>query len=127
MSGLLINMYLKQHMVVEKRIDHVGGVWHVKTPTKHVECTDGFRMSVQVGENNYCSPKDYFAPWYDTAEVWNCNLPVPEFEPYGDGDAPYGYVPVELIDTIILQHGDIREQVNSEVATVALPDINEGT
>jgi hypothetical protein len=79
---------------------------------KKLVCADGFRMSVQASEYHYCSPRDNDGP-YTLVEVGYPTEAVDALMPYIDGadceptDTVYGYVPVEVINQIIEQHGGI--------------------
>lgn len=82
-----------------------------KMHTPVIRCKDGFNMSVQTGESNYCTPRSNDGPW-TTAEVGFPSECVEEFMPYvDDSDNPtetvYGYVPVEVIEQVIEAHGGI--------------------
>ena len=81
-------------------------------------CNDGFSMSLQSGPKHFCSlrnPTDGPMPVpspYTDAEIWKTRSGDTEFlDPiiaeYGDGDDPYGWVPLELVDTLISAHGGV--------------------
>ncbi len=92
---------------------------------KRVECMDGFSMSVQASEYNYCSPRVTGADYYTQVEVgfpsekpqrfaeyaetsgWN-DEETGEVEYVNYTDTVYGYVPVELVDEEIARHGGIN-------------------
>jgi hypothetical protein len=84
-------------------------------PRKRTVCNDGISLSIQVGKYNYCHPREDFAE-YTSVEVGYIQNPdgtqyIPpreEWEPYADGSFPssvYGYVPVELLEKFIAEHG----------------------
>lgn len=78
---------------------------------KKIICNDGFNMSVQGSQFHYCSPRKN-QNWYNSMEVGfpsekeelmleyaeNANVPC---------STVYGYVPVEIIQQIIDNHGGI--------------------
>ena len=88
---------------------------------KHFErvvCADGFSVSIQASEGNYCSPRNDFGPW----ESVECGFPTakdPVLEEYAeDPEAPieggqvqtvYGWVPSAVIEKIIASHGGLVE------------------
>ena len=86
----------------------------------YVICNDGFKMSVQVGQTLYSSPRDV-ADKYEEAEIGFPSIPEPlivkyaeDWEVEGIDDSRlcatvYPYVPVELIDKVISKHGGIDE------------------
>jgi hypothetical protein len=78
---------------------------------KQIVCTDGFTISVQASKNHYCTPRDNKGP-YSAVELGFPNRTLPKhFEEYGDGDEldsqVFGYVPVELVNELINQHGGV--------------------
>lgn len=81
-----------------------------------IECEDGFTMSVQVGDGNYCSPRIMDSPHYDAVEVGFTSEVEPLLMGYADDpDEPtgtvYGYVPCDVVDAVIEKHGGIVEMV----------------
>jgi len=68
-----------------------------------VTCADGFTLSVQASEHHYCDPRTNNGP-YNKVEVWRCGAPS-QFSEYGDGEDPYGYVPIDLVCQVIDEHG----------------------
>lgn len=77
-------------------------------------CADGTTLSIQVGENLYCTPRDNSGD-YTHVEVGfiqdsngNSVTPPPEWQNYADGTFPsdvYAYVPVIVVENFISQHG----------------------
>ena len=101
-----INEFIKKYRIVKKIIP---GVTSSHTP--HVICKDGFKMSVQVGQSLYSTPKDVV----DNYEEMEVGYPSEEeylLAKYAeDGEnlceTVYSFVPVNLIDKIIEKHGGI--------------------
>ena len=80
-------------------------------------CKDGFSMSVQVHQGVYCSPRDGFGPVWAMAEIgFPSAKPSAEVMAYIDSpkddptDTVYRYVPMELIDRLVAEHGGIDIQ-----------------
>jgi len=100
MSGILTNMWLKSTATLGR-----------SNVRPLLVCADGFSMSVQASASHYCEPRTSDADWYDTVEVYRCSWREPLFDdlPGRDDseDEPYARVPVSLVDTVILKHGDI--------------------
>jgi hypothetical protein len=74
-----------------------------------VECADGFSMSVQASEFNYCSPRDNSGP-YDSVEVGMPSSYDYYLQPHSeDPDNPtgtvYGWVPADTVMMCIEAHG----------------------
>jgi hypothetical protein len=74
-------------------------------------CKDGFSMSVQAGYGLYSSPR-LDSTIYTEVEVGFPNKIEPLLMPYcEDSTIPsktvYGYVPVEVVTTVIVKHGGI--------------------
>ena len=77
----------------------------------HLKCTDGFMISVQAGEMNYCSPREYNA-WWHMFEVGYPSRIEPTLLEYAEDAARpcetvYGWVPAGVIDAIVESHGGI--------------------
>ena len=77
-------------------------------------CSDGFSVSIQVGIAAYCAPRRDSLPGvnYTEVELGYPSAAVPEWIEYAeDEDKPvdtvYAYVPVELVDVVLAQHGGI--------------------
>ena len=80
-----------------------------KELNKLVQCADGFHMSVQARATSYCSPRNNTGP-YTQAEVGFPSAPEPLLLPFAeDPEKPtqtvYGYVPRNVIATVIAKHG----------------------
>ena len=75
-----------------------------------VVCADGFKMSVQASEYNYCEPRVTGAARYFSVEV---GFPSEEevllMDWAEDSERPtdtvYGYVPSERVALVIAKHG----------------------
>ena len=82
---------------------------------RRVLCIDGFSMSVQASQGNYCIPRVNNSLWYNEVEIGFPSSKEPVILQYMDGtlndptDAVYGYVPVDLVRHIIDKHGGIKE------------------
>ena len=79
----------------------------------HVICKDGFKMSVQVGQSKYSTPKDDVDS-YEEAEVGYPSEEETLLAKYAEDDTSlcdtvYGFVPCTLIDRVIEKHGGIDE------------------
>ena len=77
---------------------------------KKVICKDGFTMSVQAGETQYCHPRETGAPRYTEVEIGFPNRPEDLILEYAEnGDRPtetvYAYVPAPLVTLVIAKHG----------------------
>ena len=89
---------------------------------RSVVCADGFEMSVQASETNYCEPRIDNAERYTAVEVGFPNREEDLLLPWAeDRQAPtntvYGWVPVERVALVIAKHGGMVEgEVPSGVA-----------
>ena len=83
---------------------------------ERVVCSDGFSVSVQASNFNYCSPRDDAGPWsnvecgFPTAkdsglEKWAEDPGARICEDTGQVQTVYGYVPSQVIMGIISSHG----------------------
>jgi len=79
---------------------------------KKIVCKDGFEMSVQAGESNYCSPRIDNAEKYTEVEVGYPTLPEPLLarwaeNPNSPTETVYGYVPSTVVSLVCVKHGGI--------------------
>jgi hypothetical protein len=97
---------------------------HKEWPRPAIQCTDGFRISVQAHYGAYCSPRpmspgqmEYIDEYFQV----ECGYPsaeVPELAQWKDGDkedrssdteSVYGYVPVSVVLALIEKHGGLKQ------------------
>ena len=76
-----------------------------------VVCDDGFFVSVQASKTHYCRPRINSGP-YSRVELGFPSEEVLEWMEYAEtSEEPtqsvYGWVPVEIVDEILEQHGGI--------------------
>lgn len=75
-------------------------------------CADGFSMSVQTNHGAYCLPRTNIAQWTHV-EVGFPSAKPEEFFQYAEDDEDftetvYGYVPIELVEECIKNHGGME-------------------
>ena len=78
---------------------------------KPIVCRSGLSFSVQAGEYHYCSPRRDVGPWV-SVEVGFPSSVVEALLPYAERDddpldTVYGWVPVEVVDDIIVKNGGL--------------------
>ena len=81
---------------------------------KKVVCSDGFAMSVQAGETQYCHPRQNGADKYTEVEIGFPNRSEDLLLEYAeDCDRPtetvYPYVPASVVTLVIVKHGGMVE------------------
>ena len=78
-----------------------------------ITCNDGFSISVQGGTRfHYCSPREKCNEYIEV----ELGFPSDEEEllkdyaenPIDLMDSVYGYVPIELVEQVILKHGGLK-------------------
>ena len=84
-----------------------------KYRNERVVCKDGFTMSVQASDGNYCVPRQNNAKSYSEVEIGFPSRKEPSIMTYAENKQDpcgtvYGYVPVDLVRHIIDKHGGIR-------------------
>ena len=104
------NEYLEKH----KELDERTG-WRKIIP--RFVCMDGFYMSVQASIGHYCRPRVDDSDYYSHVEVGyssSAEASLMEYceNPDNPTDTVYAYVPVEVVDAIIIKHGGIKEEQN---------------
>lgn len=87
-------------------------VYYGHVPPIHL--ADGNRVSVQVGDGLYCTPRNDQGPWTHVEVGFPTAPPGPLWNEYcEDLDKPestiYAYVPIELVRFYIGAHGGIKE------------------
>lgn len=87
----------------------------MKSIAKSKVCADGTTLSVQASRFHYSTPRQDEGP-YTRVEVGYIEdkngeriTPPESWREYADGDefpnAVYGYVPIELVEALIAEHG----------------------
>ena len=82
-------------------------------------CSDGVSLSIQASSTHYCTPRSEWGPYLamEVGYIQDANgdpLTPPEtWMDYTDGPAfpndVYGYVPIEMIESFIAEHGGREE------------------
>lgn len=109
-----INAYLEKH----RKVFNLGGyeMLGVRPPIK---CADGLWLSVQASHSHYCRPRDDIGP-YEAVEVAT-HKSLPELSEYEENDAAiYGWVPVELVEQVIENHGGTAEKATINPVTLCV-------
>ena len=115
-----INEFIKNNLEVTTLAKDGPYVGHVLTSTRlpKIVCSDGFKMSVQVGFSLYSTPKKV-AKRYSAVEIGFPSEHEPLIEEYAEcytseeldidfTNTVYGYVPVKLVDKVLKKHGGIN-------------------
>ena len=81
---------------------------------KKVVCKDGFTMSVQAGETQYCHPRHGNAAKYTEVEIGFPNREEDLLMEFAEDrnrptDTVYAYVPVSVVSLVIAKHGGMVE------------------
>ena len=76
-----------------------------------IRCADGFSISVQATHAAYCSPRTNSGPWYEVECGFPSDTPalimMYSEDPTQPTETVYGYVPIELVEELIEEHGGI--------------------
>ena len=78
---------------------------------KMIACKDGFKVSVQASEKNYCTPRNDTGP-YESVELGFPSTVEPIIMPYCDDssnptETVYGWVPIAIVQAMIISHGGV--------------------
>ena len=78
-----------------------------------VVCNDGFNVSIQANEYAYCEPRNNYGPWYMVELGFPSETPSKAIMEYCENeenptDTVYGYVPVDIVDNFLTEHGGIK-------------------
>jgi hypothetical protein len=117
-----INEFIKNNLDIKAiGTNQDPSIKHIMTSTRlpPIVCTDGFKMSVQVGYSLYCKPKN-IAKRYSEVEIGYPSEHEPLIEEYAETfskedemdvtdytDTVYPYVPVKIVDKVLKKHGGI--------------------
>ena len=75
-------------------------------------CNDGFSISVQASKFHYCSPRLDGIQDYEAVELGYPNHEDELINDYAEDDdytkTVYGYVPIEVVEKLIVKHGGIK-------------------
>lgn len=79
-----------------------------------IVCNDGFTVSIQASRTHYCSPRTDDARAYESFEIGFPSGQDDVIHSYAEDqndptNTVYGWVPVEVIETLIEKHGGIKE------------------
>ena len=103
-----INEYLKNN----SEYGEAGGRIYFR-PTKHIMCSDGFRISVQANRNAYCEPREDEAWPYDEVELGYPSELDELIREYAEDEdtteTVFPYVPIGVVNELIDRHGGIFE------------------
>ena len=113
-----INEFIKNNLKV-KVLSEDPLMKHMLTSSRlpQIVCSDGFKMSVQVGSSLYSTPKKV-AKRYSAVEIGFPSEDEPLIEKYAESyydpdvdfkytETVYPYVPVRVVDKVLKKHGGI--------------------
>ena len=83
-----------------------------RTNAPRVRLASGLELSIQASEAHYCCPRETGADFYTHVEVGFPSAEVAVLMEYAENPSDptgtvYGFVPVEVVDAIIIAHGGI--------------------
>ena len=101
------NEFLKRTLAVEC----FGNMQSIRP---RVVCNDGFSISVQASRYHYCSPRADGEIEYAHVELGFPSMVEESILEYAEmperpTETVYGYVPVSVVDAMLLKHGGINE------------------
>jgi hypothetical protein len=106
-----LNAYLLNPANVKEEFKRGFASEHGFRQVRPVKCADGLEFSAQASSTHYCTPRDSVGPWV-AVEIGFPTERVEEFMEYAENpddptDTVYGYVPVEVVEAVINNHGGI--------------------
>jgi len=115
-----INEFIKNNLKVKVLYGSKDPLMkHMLTSSRlpQIVCSDGFKMSVQVGSSLYSTPKKV-AKRYSAVEIGFPSEDEPLIEKYAESyydpdvdfkytETVYPYVPVRVVDKVLKKHGGI--------------------
>lgn len=81
---------------------------------RKAKCADGFEVSIQASAYHYCDPRDNSGPYWEVELGFPTATPSDAIMQYAERaetptDTVYGFVPIELVDALIAEHGGLVE------------------
>jgi hypothetical protein len=78
-----------------------------------VTCADGFQVSCQASKFHYCIPREDNADWTHIELGYPSAKPTIKIRTFAEDKSDllgtvYGYVPVKLVDEMLVKHGGIK-------------------
>ena len=106
-------MNVNDYLVKTRSVRSVGHISMLNVRPRF-ECKDGFSVSIQASEFAYSTPRSNIGP-YSHVELGYPSEKVDEWMEYAeDEDDPtetvYPYIPVELVEQVLEQHGGLVTQ-----------------
>jgi len=101
-------------MFAARKIGKTSAGYEFMPRLPRITCNDGSTFSVQADNAAYCKPRRNFAqfthvevgfPNFDPPSSWMSYCESTE-DPQG---TVYGYIPIELVEQFIVEHGGIKE------------------
>lgn len=89
-------------------------IWE-KLTIPRITCKDGFSISVQANKNAYCEPRRDFGPYTHVECGFPSARPNEKLLQYAENkndpqNTVYGYVPINIVEKLIEEHGGIEEK-----------------
>ena len=125
-----INEFIQRNLKVTNHSSDPS-MKHMLTSTRlpQIVCSDGFKMSVQVGSSLYSTPKKV-AKRYSAVEIGFPSVHEPLIEEFAESsfdetpdytDTVYPYVPVKIVNKVLKKHGgiDIIKTLNELIETLS--------
>lgn len=120
----IVNEYFKRfyppHELLAEAEPEMWPMGIVRRPVKgfstifpRIECNDGFTMSVQGHAGAYSTPRNDWEEEYTSVEVGFPSAREELLMPYVDDaehptETVYGYVPIDVVVSVIEKHGGIK-------------------
>jgi hypothetical protein len=105
-----VNDYLMNHRDIQAELVRRDETYPV---APRIKCADGFSISVQATHGAYCRPRTNLGPWYEVECGYPSDTPTLIMMYAEDPERPtgtvYGYVPIELVEELIAEHGGMME------------------
>lgn len=91
--------------------EYLEMIHKIRPRITRIICADGFDVSIQASQAHYCMPQTNNGP-YLKVEIGYPSDKISEWMKYAESpDNPlstiYGWIPVEIVDAVLKQHGGI--------------------
>lgn len=115
-DGNLRPEFLERLRASQSSGEYWRNAWAGILPMRQVRpivCADGLELSVQASSGHYCTPRKDLGPW-TMVEVGFPTQRVEELMQYAEDptkptETVYGWVPVEVVEQIVIAHGGLAQ------------------
>lgn len=116
--------YVNEWLLLTRDVTHANFIrddgkrvhYSMQKPRDHLTLKSGLQLSIQASVHTYCTPKNDDGPWTHVEVMVKNDSPPHDNQPiyewreyYEPSGGIYGYLPVELVNKLIEEHGGVGD------------------